>query len=135
MSRLWIFLLDRAAEVADAREEDALRAVLAEHMPRSPEGGSCTGCGTSTVLANGYHVPRTLDVDNCPTLRALAWRWCDHPSWSRAWGLPLGMPVRTWPPSENCFCGGGADPHRRGVRRHCRPSRWERRHATELAVS
>lgn len=129
MSRLWEFLLARAEAartgqyvVADQHEADALMAVLAEHMAISTEDPACRGCG---FTAEGQ--PRVPMVDFCPTLRALAWRWQNHPEWRKHWMLNAAPYLSTWPPSENCFCGGGAQPHRRGARRHCRPSRWERK--------
>jgi hypothetical protein len=134
VSRLWEFVLERAQAartgqygVRDPHDADTLMAVLAEHQPVSAGCHACAGCGF-TAEGNA----RTPMVDFCPTLRALAWRWHNHPSWRRHWALDAAPHLETWPPELNCFCGGGAIAHRRGERRHCRPSRWERKHAAEL---
>lgn len=129
--KLWSWLREQWAAMPPGPEADVVAALLAEHIGRSPDDESCAGCGFSTALANGYLVPRTMTLDACPTLRALAWRWHDQPGWRREWALPLGVPVTSWPPSENCYCQGTAGAHRRGTRRRCRPSRatrrWEQR--------
>lgn len=140
MSKLWEFLLARAEAARtgqytarDPHLADALMAVLAEHHARDDRDLACTGCG---FTADG--TPRTPMVDQCPTLRALAWAHFNHPEWRVHWTLDAQPYLTTWPPSENCFCGGADDrrnvlAHRRGTRRHCRLSKWEREHAPQHA--
>lgn len=140
MSRLWEFLLERAQALRDGqyvaqdrRLADALMAVLAEHTARDDRDLSCAGCGFGP---DG--MPRTPLVDQCPTLRALAWAHFSHPNWRKHWSLEAAPYLTTWPPSENCYCGGPEESrfaHRRGTRRHCRLSKWEREHAAAGAVS
>lgn len=66
-----------------AQDAEALRLVLEVHKPdfflgpdRDPP---CPGCG----LAQDDYV--TQHIDDCPTLRALAWRFREFPDWSDAW--------------------------------------------------
>ncbi|WP_017602307.1 DUF6221 family protein [Nocardiopsis lucentensis] len=65
------------------REVKAKRAILAEH---SEEGRGdhrgCNGCG----WCPGDEVRRN-DIDECPTLRALASVYADHPDYDQTWAL------------------------------------------------
>lgn len=128
--RLWMFLLDRATELRDhittRTDADAIMAALAVHTARSNEDQSCAGCGFD---ADGQ--PLAPMLDHCLTLRALAWRWHLRPEWRKHWMLDAEPYLTTWPPSENCYCGGPEEvfAHRRGTRRHCRIPKWEREHA------
>ncbi|HET9144100.1 hypothetical protein [Actinophytocola sp.] len=131
MSRLWHFLSDRAEAARtgqytarDPHLADAIMAVLAEHTTRDDRDLSCVGCGFGP---DG--MPRTAMLDHCPTLRALAWAHFNHPQWRSHWALDAQPYLTTWPPSENCFCGGAQRAHWRGTRRQCRLTRWEREHA------
>jgi hypothetical protein len=131
--KIWTFLLDRAIAARegfygprDPYLADSIMAVLDVHNVRSEEDLSCRGCG---FTADG--APSAPTVDDCPTLRALAWMCHNHPDWRRHWLLDAKDFLETWPPELNCFCGGARRAHRRGTARHCRPSRatrrWEQR--------
>ena len=67
------------------REVAAKRAILAEHSPTSypydDEVGdeSCTGCG----LGGDEEYRETINT--CPTLRALASVYSDHPDYREEW--------------------------------------------------
>lgn len=136
MSRLWEFLLARAEAtrtgqytMRDPHQADALMAVLAQHTANSAEQPWCRGCGLDYIGE-----PCTPLVDQCPTLRALAWAYFGHPDWRKHWTLDAAPYLTTWPPSENCYCGGPDEDltaHRRGTRRHCRLTKWEREHAAQ----
>lgn len=137
MSKLWEFLLARAEAARagqyttrDPHLADSLMAVLAVHSARDDQDPSCAGCGFDVE-----GTPRVSLVDQCPTLRALAWAHFSHPEWRKHWTLDAAPYLTTWPPSENCYCGGPEEiyAHRRGTRRHCRLPKWEREHAVHRA--
>ena len=55
------------------REVDAKRSILAQHpaiWPKDPDSSTCSCCGLAWP---------------CPTLRALAAAWSDHPDYDPAW--------------------------------------------------
>jgi hypothetical protein len=69
----------------------AMDVLLTLHMPSTeilPDANQqgCVGCGRRRY-ANGYN----RDPDDCPVLRALAWRWHTHPGWRTEWTPPVPM--------------------------------------------
>lgn len=77
------------------RDVAAGRAILDEHGtldaqlragpgyepdPTTIADRACLGCGL-----NSREDARTEDIDRCPTLRALAIPWSDHPDYDPAW--------------------------------------------------
>jgi uncharacterized protein DUF6221 len=61
------------------------RWVLADHIPNAydverGQTASCLGCNA------GYdEEPATEDIEQCPTLRALAAVWSEHPDYRPEW--------------------------------------------------
>lgn len=101
-----------------SQDIDALMVVLDAHRPQREGGGdACVGCGLD-IIGDW----RAGDIDDCPTLHALAWRWHRHADWQTRWTVPTSVPVTTWPPSENCYCGGPGElyAHRHGTGHYCR---------------
>ena len=63
------------------REVAAKRAILAEHREEGRgDHRGCAGCG----WASGDEV-RLNEVEECPTLRALASVYADHPDYDQGW--------------------------------------------------
>lgn len=123
-SRLWQFLLDRATEAREGQYfrdlglSDLVLATLAVHNEHDANDTSCAGCG---LTSEGE--PVAAHLDQCSTLRALAWKWNNHPMWRPHWELEPQPYLATWPAGQNCFCGRrtGGTPHRRGTGPRCRP--------------
>lgn len=59
------------------REVAAKRRLLANHQD---DGDGCDGCGLNRLEERMYEV-----ADECPTLRALASVWSDHPEYLSEW--------------------------------------------------
>lgn len=112
--KLWEFVRDRAVEVqpTDPHLADAVMAVLSVH---NGSDHGCDGCGRTRE-----GTPMVSILDDCPTLRALAWKWADHPDWRKHWAVPTARWLVTWPATMNCFCHDrDGHPHRVGTGRHC----------------
>jgi len=63
------------------RDIAARRKILAEHAPDQYEPTSCRTCHHQEA---GWSVPVPAEVP-CPTLRALAAIWSDHPDYRSEW--------------------------------------------------
>lgn len=73
-----------AKEARMLREVAAKRAILAAHPVRPIINGTCRTCSDSAGLSWSSLEPEFVDWP-CPTLRALAAFWSDHPDYRQEW--------------------------------------------------
>lgn len=81
------------------RAVEAARDVVGRHRPATEKeenaghygepGKACVGCGDYDTDM-GHLEWNVDDIDECPELRSLAWRWNHHHKWDKRWCLHLG---------------------------------------------
>lgn len=86
--------ISRHGPEATTRHFGSARDIVKRHRPATEEerryrfGGEspCVGCGEYDATGGDTEF-NTGDINNCPELRALAWRWSYHRKWEKRWCL------------------------------------------------
>lgn len=85
--------LSRHGPAATTRHLDSARDIVRRHRPATEEerryhGGEspCVGCGDYDTGDGGTEW-NVGDINGCPELHALAWRWSHHRKWEQRWCL------------------------------------------------